>query len=212
MTGAPSITINLGEQRAHFFKAEKEVGQAVISSGKHGFETPTGNFQVIQRDKNHASNLYGEFVDAAGSVVQRNVDVTKQKPPAGASFRGAKMPFFLRFHGGAGMHAGKLPGYAASHGCVRLPRFMAEHFFENAPLGTPVRVMGNAPRGGPADKPEKKLHPKPAQPADAAPAPEPGPKGEAEAESKPAPADPVPAPATPPAPAPVPPSPAEPAK
>lgn len=197
VTGAPAILINLGEQRAHFFKGDKEVGQAVISSGKKGFETPTGEFKVVQQDKNHASNLYGEFVDATGALVKSNVDITKEKPPAGASFRGAKMPFFLRFHDGAGMHAGKLPGYAASHGCVRLPRFMAEHFFANAPLGTPVTVTGNAPSGGAAKSPEKKAHPKPAAtpapPADAAP-PAPAPESvkpvDAEPGAKPAPADP----------------------
>ena len=140
VTGEPSIAIILGEQRAHFFKGKTEVGQAVISSGKKGFETPTGDFKVIQRDKNHVSNLYGEFVDELGAVVKTNVDITKEKPPEGASFQGAKMPFFLRFHDGAGMHAGRLPGHPASHGCVRLPRFMAEHFFENAPMGTPVTV------------------------------------------------------------------------
>ena len=140
VTGEPSIAIILSEQRAHFFKGQTEVGQAQISSGKKGFPTPTGDFKVIQRDKNHVSNLYGEFVDEGGSVVQRNVDVHTQKPPEGASFRGAKMPYFLRFHDGAGMHAGRLPGHPASHGCVRLPRFMAEHFFENAPIGTPVTV------------------------------------------------------------------------
>ena len=140
VTGEPSIAIILSEQRAHFFKGKTEVGQAVISSGKKGFETPTGDFKVIQRDRNHFSNLYGEFVDETGEVVQRNVDVSKQQPPEGASFQGAKMPFFLRFHGGTGMHAGRLPGYPASHGCVRLPRFMAEHFFEHAPIGTPVTV------------------------------------------------------------------------
>ena len=204
VTGEPSIHINLGEQRAHFFKGQKEVGQAVISSGKKGFETPTGEFKVIQQDKNHASNLYGEFVDADGSVVKSNVDITKEKPPEGASFRGAKMPFFLRFHDGAGMHAGKLPGYAASHGCVRLPRFMAEHFFTNAPLGTPVTVTGSTPGGGSAQSPEKKAHPKPAttpaKPADAAPptpAPESVKPADAEPEKKPAPADPSPAPPTP---------------
>ena len=140
VTGEPSIAIILGEQRAHFFKGQTEVGQAQISSGKKGFETPTGDFKVIQRDKNHVSNLYGEFVDATGVVVKTNVDITKEKPPEGASFQGAKMPFFLRFHDGAGMHAGRLPGHPASHGCVRLPRFMAEHFFESAPIGTPVTV------------------------------------------------------------------------
>ena len=208
VTGAPSITISLAEQRAHFFKDAKEVGQAVISSGKHGFETPTGDFAVIQRDKNHISNLYGEFVDAGGSVVKRNVDISKEKPPEGASFQGAKMPFFLRFHGGAGMHAGKLPGYAASHGCVRLPRFMAEHFFENAPLGTPVRVTGNAPGGGADKSPAKKTTTKPAKtpakpddttaPAAPTPAPEGEKKTEPEPEKKPEPASP---PVVPPSPA-----------
>ena len=204
VTGEPSILISLAEQRAHFFKGKKEVGQAVISSGKRGFETPTGDFKVIQQDRNHVSNLYGEFVDATGSVVKSNVDITKEKPPEGASFRGAKMPFFLRFHEGAGMHAGKLPGYAASHGCVRLPRFMAEHFFANAPLGTPVTVTGNTPAGGSAKSPEKKAHPKPsappAQPADAAPptpAPESVKPAEVEPEKKPAPAEPAPAPPNP---------------
>lgn len=139
VTGEPSILISLTEQRAHFFKGRKEVGQAHISSGKKGFRTPAGDFKVIQRDRHHVSNLYGDFVDESG-VVQGNVDITKDKVPEGATFQGAKMPFFLRFNSGIGMHAGRLPGYPASHGCVRLPRFMAEHFFENAPLGTPVAV------------------------------------------------------------------------
>ena len=152
VTGEPSIAIILGEQRAHFFKGQTEVGQATISSGKKGFETPTGDFKLIQRDKNHVSNLYGEFVDATGVVVKTNVDITKEKPPEGASFQGAKMPFFLRFHDGAGMHAGRLPGHPASHGCVRLPRFMAEHFFENAPIGTPV-IVKQQPDPEPAKQP-----------------------------------------------------------
>lgn len=139
VTGEPSILISLSEQRAHFFKGRKEVGQAQISSGKKGFPTPTGEFKVIQRHRDHVSNLYGDFVDESG-VLQSNVDITKEKPPEGATFQGAKMPYFLRFHGATGMHAGRLPGRPASHGCVRLPRVMAEHFFENAPMGTPVTV------------------------------------------------------------------------
>jgi lipoprotein-anchoring transpeptidase ErfK/SrfK len=47
----------------------------------------------------------------------------------------------MRFHGGEGMHAGFLPGYAASHGCVRMPDHMAEIFFNNVSVGTPVRVI-----------------------------------------------------------------------
>lgn len=140
MTGDPSIFIDLTTQRAHFFKGDKEVGQSLISSGKKSFETPPGGFKITQKNKHHVSNLYGDFVDTEGVVVQPNVDATKQQPPEGASFQGSKMPCFLRFNGGVGMHAGRLPGRPASHGCVRLPRFMAEHFFETAALGTPVTV------------------------------------------------------------------------
>jgi lipoprotein-anchoring transpeptidase ErfK/SrfK len=140
VTGAPSIKIVISEQRAYFYKGGKLVGESTISSGKKGFETPPGQYKVIQKDKDHVSNMYGDYVDADGDVVQRNVDVTKDPAPAGATFRGAKMPFFMRFTGGYGMHAGYLPGYRASHGCVRMPMAMAEHFFEAAQEGTPVTV------------------------------------------------------------------------
>jgi len=140
VTGAPSIKIVLSEQRAYFYKGGKLVGESVISSGKKGFETPPGTYTVIQKDKDHVSNLYGNYIDATGAVVKKNVDVTKDPCPPGAKFDGAKMPFFLRFTGGYGMHAGYLPGYAASHGCVRMPISMAEHFFDAADEGTPVTV------------------------------------------------------------------------
>lgn len=140
VTGAPSIKIVISEQRAYFYKGGKLVGESVISSGKKGFETPPGQYKVIQKDKDHLSNLYGDYVDDDGNVVQKNVDVTKDPLPDGATFQGAKMPFFLRFTGGYGMHAGYLPGYAASHGCVRMPITMAQYFFEAADEGTPVTV------------------------------------------------------------------------
>ena len=50
------------------------------------------------------------------------------------------MPYFLRFSGGYGLHAGSVPNHPASHGCVRLPAEMAKHFYANASVGTPVRV------------------------------------------------------------------------
>ena len=73
-------------------------------------------------------------------VVKRDVDMSKMTVPEGCEFKGAKMPFYLRFTGGYGLHAGYVPNYPASHGCVRLPRVMAEHFFHNAQVGTPVIV------------------------------------------------------------------------
>jgi hypothetical protein len=75
-----------------------------------------------------------------GRVVAQNVEDNKDPKPRGTVFRGAPMPYFLRVHGGIGMHAGYLPGYPASHGCIRLPKEMALKFFEDAPVGTPVEI------------------------------------------------------------------------
>lgn len=140
VTGPASIEIVISDQRAYFYKGQQLVGALVISSGKKGFETPPGKYKVIQKDKDHVSNLYGDYVDDEGEIVQANVDVTKDPMPPDAEFQGAKMPFFLRFTGGYGMHAGHLPGYRASHGCVRMPGAMAEHFFNAAEIGMPVTV------------------------------------------------------------------------
>ena len=139
-SGTPHIEIAISEQRAYFYRGEQLVGVSRVSTGKKGFETPPGRYKVIQKDKNHVSNLYGEYIDAEGNILQKNVDVTKDPMPPGATFKGAKMSYFLRFTEGYGMHAGYLPGYRASHGCIRMPRLMAEHFFANVALGTPVTV------------------------------------------------------------------------
>ena len=74
--------------------------------------------------------------------------------PAGAKFTQAPMKYFLRFDGAVGTHAGRIPGYPASHGCVRLPPAKAQLFFNIAEIGTPVRVFGKAPMtGGPKHAP-----------------------------------------------------------
>jgi hypothetical protein len=138
--GQPKITIRLGEQRAYFHKGGQLVGVATISTGREGFGTPSGTYKLIQKNKDHVSNLYGDYVDAAGNVVVRDVDITKDRKPPGTYFRGAPMPYFMRFVGGYGMHAGFLPGYPASHGCIRMPEYMAQNFFQSAPLGTPVTI------------------------------------------------------------------------
>ena len=141
VSGPPKIVIGLGEQRAYFYRGENVVGEAKISSGRAGFETPPGQYRVIQKDKDHVSNLYGDFIDEfSGEILKRNVDISKESPPDGMLFRGSKMPYFLRFYKGYGLHAGRLPGRRASHGCVRLPAFMAAHFFNNVEIGTPVVV------------------------------------------------------------------------
>jgi len=140
VSGSPSIRISLDEQRAYFSKGGELVGISAISTGREGFGTDTGSFKIIQKSKDHASSLYGDYVDREGNILQKEVDTRKDRKPPGAIYDGAKMPYFMRFVGGTGMHAGFLPGYPASHGCIRMPTHMAEKFFYNVALGTPVIV------------------------------------------------------------------------
>lgn len=140
MTGSPSIVISLSEQRAYFYKGDHLAGMSLISSGREGLDTVTGNFKIIQKDEYHRSSLFGDYVDGNGRIIQKDVDTSKHPMPAGASFEGAKMPFFMRIVGGTGMHEGFLPGYPASHGCIRMPEHMAESFFRSTSLGTPVAI------------------------------------------------------------------------
>jgi L,D-transpeptidase catalytic domain len=139
--GAPSVKIYLKEQRAYFYKADVLVGESQVSAGREGHNTPVGNYKITQKDKDHASSLYGDYVDATGNVVQKDVEVGKDPKPPGAVFKGAPMPYFMRITGGVGMHEGYLPGYPASHGCIRMPGKMAETFFNNVELGTPVQIV-----------------------------------------------------------------------
>jgi lipoprotein-anchoring transpeptidase ErfK/SrfK len=141
VAGNPRIKVNLNEQRAYFYKGGNLVGVSAVATGREGYGTPSGKFKVTQKSPDHASNLYGDYVDADGNVVQPNVDVRKDPKPPGTTFRGAPMPYFLRIHGGVGMHAGFLPGYPASHGCIRLPQQMAATFFNEVQIGTPVEVI-----------------------------------------------------------------------
>src|SRR5438477_12371970 len=138
--GKPSVKIKLAEQRAYFYKGGQLVGISQLSTGREGMGTTTGSFSIIQKDQNHVSSLYGDYVDSADNVVVANVDVSKDPKPPGTHFKGAPMPYFMRIVGGTGMHAGYLPGYPASHGCIRMPEFMAENFFRSVSVGTPVTV------------------------------------------------------------------------
>jgi hypothetical protein len=139
-SGSPSIKISLGEQRAYFYKSGLLVGVSQLSTGREGRNTPYGHFSIMQKDKNHASNLYGDYVDSADNVVAPNVDVKKDPKPPGTHFKGASMPYYMQIAPGFGLHAGYLPGYPASHGCIRMPEFMAEDFFRSVSVGTPVTI------------------------------------------------------------------------
>jgi hypothetical protein len=139
--GAPMVRIHRSQQKAFFYKGGRLVGVSRISTGKEGDNTPPGSYKISQKNKNHHSSLYGVFKDkATGQTVNDNVDIRKDKIPPGCAYFPAPMKNFMRFNGAIGMHTGYLPGYAASHGCIRMPDTMAEKFFDNVQVGTPVIV------------------------------------------------------------------------
>jgi hypothetical protein len=85
-------------------------------------------------------------VDANGNTIVADADADMRVPPGG-KFVPAPMRYFVRFSGANGLHAGYLPGYPASHGCVRLPEQNAIAFFNAVEVGTPVTVFGRTPSG-----------------------------------------------------------------
>jgi lipoprotein-anchoring transpeptidase ErfK/SrfK len=138
--GRTSILIELGRQRAWLYKGGDEIASSPVSTGREGYRTPTGSFRVIRKDEEHASSIYGDYVDDDGEIVKANVDRRKDRRPPGAHYEGAPMPYYLEFKPGFGLHAGYLPGVPASHGCVRLPYWRARQFYRESKVGTPVTI------------------------------------------------------------------------
>ena len=138
--GKPSIRISLGEQRAYFYKGGQLVGISQLSTGQEGRVTPAGQYKITQKDPDHASSRYGDYVDANDNVVVPNIDNQLDPKPPGAHYKGAPMPYYMQIAPGFGMHAGYLPGYPASHGCIRMPEFMAVNFYKSVSVGTPVTI------------------------------------------------------------------------
>jgi lipoprotein-anchoring transpeptidase ErfK/SrfK len=139
-SGSPRIVVRVGEQKAYFYKGKHLVGLSTVSTGKPGFSTPPGHYQIVSKDRDHYSSEFGDYVDKYGDVVKSNIDVRKDHRPPGAHFDPARMPYCMHFNGGYAMHEGYVPPFAASHGCIRLPKGMASHFYNAAPEGTPVIV------------------------------------------------------------------------
>jgi hypothetical protein len=114
------MVVSLPEQRMHVYRDGVRIGITTISSGKSGKETPTGNFEILQKKREHYSNLYNN----------------------------APMPFMQRLTwDGIALHAGALPGYPASNGCVRLPKAFAALLFEHTERGGRVVVADATSHG-----------------------------------------------------------------
>src|SRR5215510_4859629 len=115
--GEPLMAIvSIESQHVTIYDADGWILRAPVSSGTTGRETPSGVFSVVQKDKDHRSNLYDD----------------------------AWMPHMLRITwSGIALHGGPLPGYAASHGCVRMPFGFAEKLFDKVRLGMRVIIAPN---------------------------------------------------------------------
>jgi hypothetical protein len=116
--GPLRVLVSLPVQLAFVFKGDALVGVSSVSSGLAGYDTPIGTFTILQKDKDHKSNIYDD----------------------------APMPYMLRLTwDGVALHAGKVTGEPASHGCVRLPPAFARRLFEIADLGATVSVVDEVP-------------------------------------------------------------------
>lgn len=112
--GPMKIVIVLDIQRIYVFQNDKLIGFSTISSGKKGKETPTGIFNILQKNVDHKSNLYSN----------------------------APMPYMQRLTwDGIAIHGGHLPGYPASHGCIRLPHPFAKALYGVTQLSQEVVVL-----------------------------------------------------------------------
>jgi hypothetical protein len=113
--GAVAVIASIPEQRVHVYRNGIRIAVSTCSTGKEGHETPTGVFTVLQKDADHRSSTYNN----------------------------APMPNMNRLTwGGIALHAGNLPGYPASHGCIRLPLEFSELLFGVTHIGTPVIISG----------------------------------------------------------------------
>ncbi|WP_353471765.1 L,D-transpeptidase [Salipiger sp. H15] len=115
--GPVAIIVSLPEQKVHVYRNGIRIAVSTCTSGMEGHETPTGVFTILQKDVDHRSSIYNE----------------------------APMPNMQRLTwDGIALHAGNLPGYPASHGCVRLPTAFSELLYGVTHIGTPVIVAGHS--------------------------------------------------------------------
>jgi len=135
------VRVSIPKQRAYLMVGEQIAADSPISSGKAGHGTPGGNFSVLEKDPDHRSSIYGDFVDRSGRVVRAGISAKIDSAPSGTHYVGASMRWFMRLTGeGVGMHVGILPGYPASHGCIRMSSDGAKLFYDTVKIGTPVTV------------------------------------------------------------------------
>src|SRR5437879_3381028 len=96
------VVVSLAKQRAYLMVAEEIVIDSPISSGKRGHSSPSGSMHVMEKDPNHYSSLYGDFVDSSGRIVRAGVSLHIDAAPSGRHFQGAAMTRFRPLTGYGG--------------------------------------------------------------------------------------------------------------
>ncbi|MGJ8655074.1 MAG: L,D-transpeptidase [Akkermansiaceae bacterium] len=135
------IVIKKGLQRALLMNGAQVAMDYPVSTGKSSYPTPSGSFRITEKIVDKRSNLYGKIVNASGSTVKSGADSRKDKVPEGGKFIGAAMPNWMRLTGdGVGMHQGRVPRYAASHGCIRTPSSVVRIVYGKVRVGTSVTI------------------------------------------------------------------------
>lgn len=135
------VVISISRQRAWLMTGNEVYIDTPVSTGKRAGSTPTGTFSILEKDIDHRSSIYGDFVDRKGRVVRAGISLKVDSAPSGTRYRGAPMMYFMRLtYTGVGMHVGILPGYPASHGCIRLPAEIAPLIYKKVKYGTKVRI------------------------------------------------------------------------
>lgn len=143
LSGPVAVRIDLSQQKAQLMRGGQPAGWTYVATGTSRHPTPAGSFRISEKQRYKRSSSWGTVVNAAGHTVDSNARNGRTSIPAGGRFVGASMPYWMRVNGAIGMHAGPIPapGSPASHGCIRLPRGMAEILFEATVVGTPVTIV-----------------------------------------------------------------------
>ncbi len=176
--GTPEIVIDKGKQMGYFFRGNKLMAYFPVSTGKYSVSTPEGDFTITFKNAEHKS-CYGKLISLeTGKVTNKDFDIRKQTVPEGEKFIPAEMPFFMRIKDTVGIHQGYLPGYPASHGCIRVPSNVAPQLFNATPMGTRVIIRSKLPKNYFKDREQKAASPteplQKSEPVDQVPMPAPG--------------------------------------
>ncbi len=141
LKGEPKIVVNTKEQKAYFYKGATLVGTSPVSTGMPGRSTPRGTYKVAEKNFVRYSSAFGVARDKkTHEIVMPDFNTRKDKMPANCYYEPARMAYCLRFYNGYCFHQGYVPGYPASHGCVRIVEDMAPLFYNEAKVGMTLIV------------------------------------------------------------------------